>query len=256
MNTNDTLKQKLEEEQLFRAAELRQLTAEQLNRFLEAGNDLFDFLMNSSILKAFPGCKSLDLGCGLGGYTYKLFAEGFDVTGADLSVEQVEFNNQRCIQNGMPNLFMQLDITNMEHIENESYDYVFLIQILHHIRRVDNVFKELFRILKPGGKIIIIEFNSRNIIRLLTACAISFDSYVSKNKLGISPHSNEGMHFLKTYKKQISKYGTFKLFPYTTKKYLENSKYRIFHNFCRKLALAPKYYVVDNCIIGEKPKSY
>ena len=46
------------------------------------------------------------------------------------------------------------DIQNMPDIKSESYDCIFCIWVLEHVKNVDSAFSEIFRILKKGGKFI------------------------------------------------------------------------------------------------------
>lgn len=88
-----------------------------------------------------------DLGCGDGDYAVALEKKGYKVTACDLDVKR--FKHQDKIN------FKVCDVTKKFPFEDASFDYVLLAEVIEHLRNPFEVMKEISRILKVGGKIIL-----------------------------------------------------------------------------------------------------
>ncbi|WP_394174181.1 SAM-dependent methyltransferase [Thalassotalea litorea] len=102
-----------------------------------------------------PTHKVLDVGCGLGGSSRFVAQQyGCQVTGIDLTQEFVDTGNTLCAWVGLTNK-VQLKVENALALsdENESYDRVYLMHVGMNIADKKTLATELFRILKPGGKL-------------------------------------------------------------------------------------------------------
>lgn len=106
-----------------------------------------------------PGSKILDAGCGLGGSS-RLLAKKFDhfVTGIDLANQFVDTAKFLTNSTGLSDQvsFRQGSILEMPFASN-SFDAVLCQHILMNIEDKEKVFKEFFRILNTGGKLILHE---------------------------------------------------------------------------------------------------
>jgi len=92
----------------------------------------------------------LDAGCGTG-YITKQLARYGQVTGLDMADIALEF----CAKNGLKNL-QKGSVSDMP-FRDEQFDLVCALDILYH-RAVENdeqAIRELYRVLKPGGRLII-----------------------------------------------------------------------------------------------------
>lgn len=100
-----------------------------------------------------PGAKVLDAGCGTGTNSVWLASRGFKVTGADFS----EFALSEARGEGIE--YRREDLTALS-LEDACFDAVFCIGVLMHIPDVESALKELVRVLRPGGYLIIAETNA------------------------------------------------------------------------------------------------
>jgi len=100
----------------------------------------------------------LDAGCG-SGYSAELIIKEFqpkELFAFDIMPEQVELAKQR----GLPaNLFVG-DATDIE-LPSEKFDAVFVFGILHHIPQWRVALKEINRVLKSGGVLLVEEPNKK-----------------------------------------------------------------------------------------------
>ncbi|MFH0814989.1 MAG: glycosyltransferase [Candidatus Falkowbacteria bacterium] len=245
----------IDEERECRKTEIVSVGKAELAGFDESADYLYKFLMANNILNSQEHSgQCLELGCGFGAFTFKLAKLGYNICGTDVSEEQIEFNNKRCVENNLSPMFKVLNITTLDKMAGESVDYIFLTQLLHHLVKIEDIFAELFRILKRNGKIIIIEANTSNFLRFITAALIKIDIDIFKRRLRLAAHSNEGFHLIRTYKKCIKQHGNFSFYPYCTSNNYSIPKYRIFSRLLSFFHLSPKYYATDICLVGAKEK--
>lgn len=92
------------------------------------------------------GARILELGCGAGGDTAEMLAQGFDVRATDGSPEMAAVASQRLGRQVETLLFHELD-------EVEVYDAVWANACLLHVPRdqLAHVLSLIWRALKPGG---------------------------------------------------------------------------------------------------------
>lgn len=98
----------------------------------------------------------LELGCGTGLYTEELVNEAQHITATDFSDEMIEAAIQ--MRGNLNNVnFQKADAMNLQ-FENESFDTVFMANLIHIIEDPEKVLKESYRVLKPNGLMIITSF--------------------------------------------------------------------------------------------------
>jgi ubiquinone/menaquinone biosynthesis C-methylase UbiE len=104
--------------------------------------------------------KVLDVGCG-NGFVVALYARGgADVTGVDLTSRAIELTRKRL---GYLGLQARLRQANAEELPfaDASFDLVTSFGVLHHTPDTAKAIGEVYRVLKPGGKTIMM-FYHRN----------------------------------------------------------------------------------------------
>jgi len=98
-----------------------------------------------------------DLGAGEGTLAQLLAQRAEKVIAVDLSPKMVEFGQNLAAQNGLANLEYRIGDIEDPPIEANSLDLAILSQALHHAERPQRALDAAFRILKPGGRLIVLD---------------------------------------------------------------------------------------------------
>ena len=102
-----------------------------------------------------PGLHVLDLGCGDGTTAFPMARRGAKVLGVDIASNLVKAGNRRAANEGLDNIsFQEGDASNLSELASHSFDIVVSIFGAMFAPRPLDVAKELVRVTKPGGKII------------------------------------------------------------------------------------------------------
>jgi MPBQ/MSBQ methyltransferase len=107
------------------------------------------------------GSTLLDVGCGIGGSSRMLAREyGFTVTGVTISPEQVQ-RAQELTPEGV-NARFQVDDALSLSFPDASFDVVWSVEAGPHMPNKAIFAKELMRVLKPGGILVLADWNQRD----------------------------------------------------------------------------------------------
>jgi SAM-dependent methyltransferase len=101
------------------------------------------------------GMQVLDLGCGDGTTAVPAAQLGADVLGVDIASNLVAAGNARAEALGLANLtFQEGDASDLDELEDESFDLVVSVFGAMFAPRPFDVAKELVRVTRPGGRIV------------------------------------------------------------------------------------------------------
>lgn len=101
------------------------------------------------------GLKVLDLGCGDGTTALPAAKLGADVLGVDIARNLVEAGNRRAQEHGLTNLrFQEGDATDLVELQDKAFDLVVSIFGAMFAPKPFDVTKEMVRVIRPGGRII------------------------------------------------------------------------------------------------------
>lgn len=99
--------------------------------------------------------RLLDLGAGEGYLTKLLRDRGYtDVSACDHDATRFK-------PNGVP--FAEADLNRRLPYEDDSFDCVFSLEVAEHVEHHDNYFRELVRITRPGGRVVLSTPNVQNL---------------------------------------------------------------------------------------------
>jgi ubiquinone/menaquinone biosynthesis C-methylase UbiE len=102
-----------------------------------------------------PSLRILDLGCGDGTTAVPLARLGAEVVGIDIASNLVEAGNRRAKEAGLGNLkFQEGDASNLEGVPDDSFDLTLSVFGAMFAPRPFDVAKEMVRVTKPGGRIV------------------------------------------------------------------------------------------------------
>src|SRR3954454_11708775 len=101
------------------------------------------------------GLKVLDVGCGDGTTALPEAKLGATVRGIDIARNLVEAGNRRAAEHGLTNLkFQEGDASNLGQVPDKSFDLVVSIFGAMFAPRPFEVAKEMVRVTRPGGRIV------------------------------------------------------------------------------------------------------
>jgi ubiquinone/menaquinone biosynthesis C-methylase UbiE len=104
------------------------------------------------ILKPVHGMRVLDLACGEGFVTEKISASGAEMTGADISKELIEKAKAR----GGRVTYYATPADKLSFASDASFDAVICVLALQNMESLEPVFREVARVLVPGGRFIFV----------------------------------------------------------------------------------------------------
>jgi SAM-dependent methyltransferase len=158
------------------------------------------------------GMKVLDLGCGDGTTAVPEAKLGAEVLGVDISSPLVAAGNARAEAEGLTNLkFQEGDATDLSELDDESFDLVVSIFGAMFAPKPVDVAKEMVRVTKPGGRIVMGNWipNDPTLVAQILKISASYsppppDGFISPVKWGVEDEVIERFTAAGVDKEQIS----------------------------------------------------
>jgi SAM-dependent methyltransferase len=142
------------------------------------------------------GLKVLDLGCGDGTTALPEARLGADVLGVDIARNLVEAGNKRAQEQGLTNCrFQEGDAADLHELKDHSFDLVVSIFGAMFAPKPFDVAKEMVRVTKPGGRIVMGNWipNDPTLVAQILKISSSYsppppEGFVSPMTWGIESH--------------------------------------------------------------------
>ncbi len=108
--------------------------------------------------------KILDVGTGTGFFSVLLGRDGYRMTGVDLTPSMIEEAKKEARKFKSKARFFVMDAMNLE-FEDNTFDAVITRNLTWTLPDVERAYKEWFRVIRPGGRLINYDANYANAIR-------------------------------------------------------------------------------------------
>ena len=116
-----------------------------------------------ALLKLMPPMVIADLGAGEGTISQLMAQRAKRVIAIDNSEKMVEFGSELARKHGIGNLEFRLGDLEDVPIRGGTVDLAFLSQALHHAVHPERAVAEAWRILKPGGRVAVLDLNRHHV---------------------------------------------------------------------------------------------
>jgi ubiquinone/menaquinone biosynthesis C-methylase UbiE len=138
------------------------------------------------------GLQVLEIGCGCGSEAERFARAGAHYTAVDLTNAAVSLTQKRFQLAGLAGCFVQGDAENLP-FADDSFDLVYSHGVLHHTPDTPRTIREVYRVLAPGGRAIIMlyyrnSFNYQINLRMVRRLR----AHLLKSRLGFLMARNIG----------------------------------------------------------------
>ena len=140
--------------------------------------------------------KCLDIGCGGGLLSERISRLGASVTGIDVTKRSIEIAKSHALNSGLNINYINTDISSFIKINSpKQFDLIIASEVVEHLDNRNLFFKEISKLLKNKGILIITTINktasslllakfmAENILKLLPKGIHDFEKFVSPNTL-------------------------------------------------------------------------
>jgi len=147
-----------------------------------------------------PGHKVLDVGCGTG--SLSIVAKAWagpagEVHGIDAAPEMIALARRKAAQAGV-DVDFQVGLIEDIHFPDDQFDVVLSSLMIHHLPGDDlkrRAFIEIHRVLKPGGRLVVVDFEPPTNVMLRTLATLLFGHYMMQTDVRAYPAMMEAAGF-------------------------------------------------------------
>ncbi|MBI5789270.1 MAG: class I SAM-dependent methyltransferase [Candidatus Schekmanbacteria bacterium] len=109
----------------------------------------------------YKGKNLLEIGCGLGTDSLRFARNGSNVTAVDLTFNGVSLAKKRFGLYQQAGRFSEMDMQKLAFKDN-TFDVVYSCGVIHHTPNIGKTIDEIYRVLKPGGEIVIMIYHKNS----------------------------------------------------------------------------------------------
>src|SRR5215467_5127946 len=131
------------------------------------------------------GMRALDIGCGIGQHAIRLAQRGSEVTAADFSPDRVEAAKKNIERHGFSSRISvrNEDLESGLSFADAQYEVVLCWGVLMHIPQVEPAVRELVRVTRPGGRILVYEANMHGLDALSSRFSMQIKKVLGKSRV-------------------------------------------------------------------------
>jgi ArsR family transcriptional regulator len=115
-----------------------------------------------ALLALLPEVDAADLGAGEGAVAFLLARQARRVFAVDSSQQMVEYGRRLAAERGFANVEYRLGDLERLPLEDSCVDVAFFSQSLHHAQHPERAVAEAWRILRPGGRVVVLDLARHN----------------------------------------------------------------------------------------------
>ncbi|MBW2271998.1 MAG: class I SAM-dependent methyltransferase [Deltaproteobacteria bacterium] len=128
-----------------------------------------------------PSAKVIDVGCGTGMYHPVLAPLCGELTGVELSEKSAALARQSAEAYGLSGVSIAIQDSTQLAFPDGHFDAALCVDFLHHVFDLDAALRELARVVKPGGDIVVFEPNCLNPL-LLLMCVLDRNEWAAASR--------------------------------------------------------------------------
>lgn len=113
--------------------------------------------------ESLAGKRVLDIAIGTGWSTEQFARAGANVSGIDLTPKAVEFAKKRFAVSGLPEADIRVADAQALPWPDNTFDFVLAWGCLMHMPRTEQAISEIYRVLKPGGRMAAMMYNKHSL---------------------------------------------------------------------------------------------
>jgi ubiquinone/menaquinone biosynthesis C-methylase UbiE len=102
-----------------------------------------------------------DLGCGSGVFTIPLSKEVNQVYAIDIEPKMLSVVNKKILKKNISNIKTKLSFNDKIPLNDNFLDFLLTVNTIHEFSDLSNMAKEIGRVLKPGGRLCIVDFKKK-----------------------------------------------------------------------------------------------
>ena len=152
----------------FRSLGLKEISPESLKKFDSWYMEYYPYLHKYLPLKQLKDKSVLEIGLGFGTIGEKLFLSAKKYIGVDYAQNPVDLMNLRIKYRNKNNAAraIRADALSLP-FDKETFDFIVSIGCLHHTGDVNKSVQEIYRVLKPGGQVLVMLYNKNSFFRII-----------------------------------------------------------------------------------------